>query len=250
MGKVTSVEISLEFGVLLSASDDGTAVIWDLWNANSFARLVHFSPVLRVGINRSCGTIFTLTARSLHVYDINGHPLASIELGSMQLAPATCLAVTAAPEWQEDAVVAAVGHTNGMVTLWRLVPSSTSASTPASTANRKDELSTPRSTFRYALQLAQSLVPVNVGHCASITALRVSRQKPVQSQVAYLRQKGLAPVYDGGQIELLVGDAAGYVFRWSGDQLSREEVDQLVQSRTYSVPSMSTDLTSGEPSVR
>src|SRR5690606_18381876 len=114
-----------------------------------------------------------------------------MELGSMQLAPATCLTVTAAPEWQEDAVVAAVGHANGMVTLWRLVPS-TSVSTPTSAAGgEQDEPATPTITFRYVLQLAQSLVPVHVNHCAPITALRISRQRSLQSQVAYLRRKGV-----------------------------------------------------------
>ena len=214
---------------MVSGSEDKTAVIWDLWTSASVFKMQHNSQVIRVAINRSCGNIFVLTAQSLHVYDINGQPLASVQLSTLQLAPATCMVAVSAPEWEEDAVVAATGHSNGAVTLWRLVPGLVT-----------------EHPFRYTLQLAQSLVPVTTGHSAPITALAISRTKPMNSVVAHLRRKCVAPMFDGTNVELLVGDAAGVVFRWvasAPEMLPREDLEQLVsKNRTHSTPGDPTDL--------
>lgn len=133
-GKITCIEVSTTFGVIVTGGADGNVLVWDLRKL-SFVRHLYQDfdiddadklisskdSVISVSINHKNGNILTLVGTTLSLYDINGNLLGTqpSDTYGYHNRP-TCAVATSCPEWMEDGIVAVSGHINGDVMLWSL----------------------------------------------------------------------------------------------------------------------------------
>lgn len=188
--------------------------------------------MISVSINNVAGNIAVLTQSSLSLFDINGNILSSINLNDpsfqdrqspnvtfpsfLQVFKSRPKVVLAPPcaDWQ-DGIVAVTGHESGYIFLWRLIVEIPKQIEPTSSKGL--------SNFR----LKRNLVPYSTlrTHKADITVLRlchwnIPRLRPLINR-HFEGENGL---------ELLVGDADGYVSRWDTgkiDQMTQGEISAL-----------------------
>jgi WD40 repeat protein len=73
---VTCLAASAGYQILLSGSRDRTAIVWDL-SRLTFIR-EHNAPLAAIDINDLTGDIATCSGTWLHLWSINGDPLASV----------------------------------------------------------------------------------------------------------------------------------------------------------------------------
>lgn len=135
--KVNHMAASDAWSILVSASDDGTAIVWDLNRLRFLRRLVVDppEPVLRVAIAESEGHLALLCASYLHVYTLNGELVASAPAPASPLrdysfhdasSEATMTTFCGGisffnKEFSREGPLFAVGFGNQVV-LWRLTP--------------------------------------------------------------------------------------------------------------------------------
>ncbi|XP_070180486.1 lysosomal-trafficking regulator-like [Littorina saxatilis] len=123
-GPVSVLQVCKEFGIVVSAGQDCSAVIWDI-NRLSYVRTVtkHKAPVVAVAVSSTLGDVATVShvdgpqaakmSSVLQVHTINGR-----EVGSYTCtAHITCLAYSSAPEGRSINVIAG-GLSTGVVRLW------------------------------------------------------------------------------------------------------------------------------------
>ena len=117
--QVTCLDISSEFSVIVSGSDRGTVLVWDVRSLTFIRHLPHEhdGPVLSISVNSTTGNILTLVGPHLSLFDINGNLLARQK--TFATSP-TCGVATDCPEWMEEGIVAVTGHVSGDVCLWSL----------------------------------------------------------------------------------------------------------------------------------
>ena len=119
---IKSIDMSVEFGLIVSAASNGRVLIWDL-RSFSFIRPLHegkrvgYSSRVCVSINKSNGSIFTLIDNEISVFGINGNLWGKHTFTAHR---PTCICASDCPEWMEDGIVVACGHENGEVGLYRL----------------------------------------------------------------------------------------------------------------------------------
>ncbi len=135
-GRITCLDISTTFGMIVTGGSDGKILVWDLRtltflrqlnNISSTTYTAHdgfanSSPIKSVSINHKNGNIVTLVHSSLRVFDINGNLVAkqfSTEELEGNNSP-SCAISTDCPEWMESGIVAVSGHLNGSVRLWSI----------------------------------------------------------------------------------------------------------------------------------
>ena len=223
-GTILTLDISASFSLVISGSDDRTAIVWDCGAQPKLLHVLdgHKGPVLSVSINPICGYIATLTSYELRVYSINGILLSSVNFldtitrmnnskptfklkGKVVLAPP-------AGEWQEDAVLAVTGHETGHILLWKLT-----------TVVGENE--------QCAGDIIQrNLVPflLRQTHSAAITSIKLCPSTTSKSSSFILK------AFDGeNNYEMLVGDADGFISRWAPaklDSMSPSELFEAVES--------------------
>ncbi|GFN74593.1 lysosomal-trafficking regulator [Plakobranchus ocellatus] len=136
-GGITCLAVCPAFSVLVSGSEDGTFVVWDL-NYLTYTRSVFpgggdrsvgrrevktgqeiTNPVTTVAISETLGDVASVVKTGykscqLHLHTINGQPVALQELTSDLI---HCLAFSAAPEGRSVNVVA-TGLQSGAIRLW------------------------------------------------------------------------------------------------------------------------------------
>jgi len=133
--KITCLDISTAFGMIVTGCAQGRVILWDLRTLTFVRRLRHVfkeesgSDVARrpqiltstsVSINQKNGNIVTLLGTHLSVFDVNGNLLDTEN--SLGARP-SCAIATDCPEWQEQGIVVVTGHVNGEVRFWSLNPS-------------------------------------------------------------------------------------------------------------------------------
>lgn len=134
--RVTHLTASDAWSILVSSSEDGTAIVWDM-NRLRFLRLLSVfpaEPVLRATIAESEGHVALLCASHIHVFTLNGDLIAS---SPAPLAPLEGYSMTATldanrpafsggisffnKEFSKEGPLLAVGYEN-QVALWRVAP--------------------------------------------------------------------------------------------------------------------------------
>lgn len=221
-GPILSVDVCASFSLVVSGSEDRTAMIWDCSSQPKLLHILnnHKGPVVSVSINPICGSITTLTSYELRLYSINGVLLASVNFlddsiarmnnskptfklkGKVVLAPP-------AGEWQQDAVVAVTGHDTGHVLLWKLVSTAVGEEQPTGGHIRRE------------------LVPsiLSRTHSASVCSIRLCPSVVTKPNNLILRP------FDGeSHYELLVGDCEGFVSRWAPAKLDHMSATELQEA--------------------
>jgi hypothetical protein len=133
-GRITCLDVTTSFGIIVTGGADGKILVWDLRTLTFLRQLNHIPsnscsvnegfvkrfPVKSVSVNKKNGNIVTLVHSTLRVFDINGNLVAKqsvvddFEGNDMP----SCAISTDCPEWMELGIVAVSGHMNGCVRLW------------------------------------------------------------------------------------------------------------------------------------
>jgi WD40 repeat protein len=181
-------------------------MVWDI-KGFKLLRILdqHSGPVVSVSVNPVNGYIYTLTAKELRLYTINGDLLATSFMTEPSNPKPKARVVMALPigEWQ-DGFVAVTGHDAGHVYLWKLVISIV----PNEVGNRVIREFEP--------------FPLPKTHRSDITVLRLCSSNSSKT-------KSLIPrVYEGENFyELLIGDNEGYASRWAPGKLEQLSPSEL-----------------------
>jgi WD40 repeat protein len=133
--KITCLDISTVFGIIVTGCAQGRVILWDLRTLTFVRRLRHVFKeennrsddgiqqtlgITSVSINHKNGNIITLVGPHVSVFDINGNLLGTEN--SLGARP-SCAIATDCPEWQDQGIVVVTGHINGEVRFWSLNPS-------------------------------------------------------------------------------------------------------------------------------
>ncbi|KAL1459626.1 hypothetical protein WDU94_011590 [Cyamophila willieti] len=120
---VTCLAASAAYNVIVSGSRDQTAIVWDLSRKIFVRQLRHHSaPLAAVAINDLTGDIATCAGTWLHVWSINGDPLALVNTcvgRADRMQQILCVAFSQTREW-DAANVVITGSTDGVVRMWSM----------------------------------------------------------------------------------------------------------------------------------
>lgn len=244
---VTCIDISTEFSIVVSGGADGVVCVWD-YRLKRMLRLLgdHKGPLISVSMNAMSGFIATLTAQQLRLYTINGelvsyvspaNPLGFRLNGTDTLSPPCVVLATPCGAWQ-DGVVLVTGHKDGYLYLWKLSKpvqegaeeAAKKQAKPVSTEALLERKVQPyvtthnRAKFR---ELYIAAVPVKI-HKANITVLKLCSTVPGRGKDSVAKT-----VEESRALELLVGDADGFVSRWAPlklDTLASSDLMQVLSS--------------------
>ncbi|XP_035824115.1 WD repeat and FYVE domain-containing protein 3 isoform X2 [Aplysia californica] len=115
---VTCLTASAAYSLILSGSRDRTCILWDM------SRLVfvhqlrgHVAPVAAVAINELTGDIATCAGTFLHVWNVNGEPIASVNTSTGRNQQIFCVALSQINEWDNQNVIL-TGSSDGVVRMW------------------------------------------------------------------------------------------------------------------------------------
>ncbi|KAI5732691.1 hypothetical protein M8J76_003102 [Diaphorina citri] len=118
---VTCLAASSAYNLIVSGSRDMTAIVWDLSRRIFVRQLRHHSaPLAAVAINDLTGDIATCAGTWLHVWSINGDPLAVVNTcvgRADRMQQILCVAFSQTREW-DSANVVITGSTDGVVRMW------------------------------------------------------------------------------------------------------------------------------------
>lgn len=118
---VTCLAASAAYNLIVSGSRDQTAIVWDLSRRIFVRQLRHHSaPLAAVAINDLTGDIATCAGTWLHVWSINGDPLAVVNTcvgRADRMQQILCVAFSQTREW-DAANVVITGSTDGVVRMW------------------------------------------------------------------------------------------------------------------------------------
>jgi WD40 repeat protein len=223
-GCVKCIDMNTEFNLIVSGGIDRTVCVWD-YRTKRLVRMLngHRGPLIAVSIGPLSGFIATLTETQLRLFNINGETLSFVDFsdvlclnGSISsvhgLCPPSAILVTPCADWQ-DGVVIVTGHNDGQFYLWRLrdvVSDSTAL------------LIEP--TIR---QLFVSFTPTKT-HRSSITVLKL--HSTVSLTKSKQRDMVVKSFDESRSLDLFVGDADGFVSRWSPcklDQLQHSDLQNI-----------------------
>ncbi|CAG5919009.1 unnamed protein product [Menidia menidia] len=117
---VTSLTASSAYHIVVSGSRDRTCIIWDL-NKLSFVTQLrgHRAPVSALCINELTGDIVSCAGTYIHVWSINGSPIASANTFTGRSQQILCCCVSEMNEWDMQNVIV-TGHSDGVVRFWRM----------------------------------------------------------------------------------------------------------------------------------
>ncbi|XP_024909182.1 WD repeat and FYVE domain-containing protein 3 isoform X1 [Cynoglossus semilaevis] len=117
---VTCLTASSAYHIVVSGSRDRTCIIWDL-NKLSFVTQLrgHRAPVSALCINELTGDIVSCAGTYIHVWSINGSPIASANTFTGRSQLILCVCVSEMNEWDTQNVIV-TGHSDGVVRFWRM----------------------------------------------------------------------------------------------------------------------------------
>uniref|UniRef100_A0A8C1A0U4 WD repeat and FYVE domain containing 3 n=1 Tax=Cyprinus carpio carpio TaxID=630221 RepID=A0A8C1A0U4_CYPCA len=117
---VTCLTASSAYHIIVSGSRDRTCIIWDL-NKLSFVTQLrgHRAPVSALCINELTGDIVSCAGTYIHVWSINGSPIASANTFTGRSQQILCCCISEMNEWDTQNVIV-TGHSDGVVRFWRI----------------------------------------------------------------------------------------------------------------------------------
>lgn len=258
------LELSSDFSILVSGGADANVIVWNIRTKRMLCTLSkHNGPVISLSINPLSGQIVTLTSSQLRLYTVNGRLISFANIDSREslhtnperggfsslltaAAPPRLVIATPTAEWQ-DGVVAVTGHEGGHVYLWRLHNLSSPKNVSLSELYPEDfdaahysfsaseaELESSPERLSIASQLYISSTPTKV-HRSNITVLRLcSSAGSNTNRTKDLVAKSVEEC--GRAVDLLVGDADGFVSRWTPqrlDQLPTSDLHSIIMDNSY-----------------
>ncbi|XP_071440474.1 lysosomal-trafficking regulator isoform X2 [Hetaerina americana] len=120
---ILSLCINRNFSIVVTASQDGTAIIWDLNNLTYVRSISSLSsPITLVSVSETLADIATVSdsasgSNCIHLYSVNAQPLGQVEVDGEGVLRVTSICFSTAPEGiSVNAVVA--GLSNGTIRLW------------------------------------------------------------------------------------------------------------------------------------
>ncbi|CAL9708759.1 unnamed protein product [Knipowitschia caucasica] len=136
---VTCLTASSSYHIVVSGSRDRTCIIWDLNKLSFITQLRgHRAPISALCINELTGDIVSCAGTYIHMWSINGSPIASANTFTGRSQQILCCCVSEMYEWDTQNVIL-TGHSDGVVRFWRMeflqVPE-----TPAPEQNEPDVL--------------------------------------------------------------------------------------------------------------
>jgi WD40 repeat protein len=221
--------MNTEFNLIVSGGTDRTVCVWD-FRTKRLVRMLngHCGPLLAVSVGPLSGFIATLTETQLRLFNINGELLSFVDFFDMfcepnsihsvhGMCPPTAILTTPCADWQ-DGVVIVTGHSDGQFYLWRLRDVVSESKTQLTSIHEPN-----------IRQLFVSFTPSKT-HRSSITVLKLhSTVSPMKSKHRDMVVKSFD---ESRSLDLFVGDADGFVSRWSPYKL-----DQLQHSDLQSIQS-------------
>ncbi|XP_078055406.1 WD repeat- and FYVE domain-containing protein 4 [Mustelus asterias] len=116
---VTCLAVSSTYNVIVSGSCDRTGIIWDFNTLTYVSQLQgHKETISAISINDVTGDIASCAGKYLHLWTINGQPIASINTSPGLTEEILCCCFTEVHEWNPRNVVV-TGCSDGVVRLWR-----------------------------------------------------------------------------------------------------------------------------------
>ncbi|XP_028851764.1 WD repeat and FYVE domain-containing protein 3 isoform X2 [Denticeps clupeoides] len=120
MDTVTCLTASSAYHIVVSGSRDRTCIIWDLNKLSFITQLRgHRAPVSALCINELTGDIVSSAGTYIHVWSINGSPIASTNTFTGRSQQILCCCVSEMNEWDTQNVIV-TGHSDGVVRFWRM----------------------------------------------------------------------------------------------------------------------------------
>mmetsp|Transcript_625 Transcript_625/g.751 ORF Transcript_625/g.751 Transcript_625/m.751 type:complete len:511 (-) Transcript_625:46-1578(-) len=120
-GKITTLKVSRAYSAVVSGSNDGTIIIWDL-NRLAYVRTLQFSApeeptcsVANVAISDTTGFVCASSGSLLRVWTINGSLLAQMSTSSA----ISALHMATGPSWLDDYNAILTGHADGTIRVWK-----------------------------------------------------------------------------------------------------------------------------------
>eukprot|EP00062_Callorhinchus_milii_P018807 gi/632972759/ref/XP_007902817.1/ PREDICTED: WD repeat- and FYVE domain-containing protein 4 [Callorhinchus milii] len=204
---VTCLAASPAYHVAVSGSRDRTCIVWDLNTLRYNTQLPgHEGPLCAVAINNSTGDIASCTGTSLHLWSINGQPLASICPGQEPVAEIRCLCFTELNEWDPRNVIV-TGCVDGVLRLWR----TEYGKTPEMQANHSN--GDPASKQRLA-----SASDINAGgkwEKRLVLCRRLDRNAALSGRANKTKSAITAVAVSRNHSKLFAGDSLGRIYSWS-----------------------------------
>uniref|UniRef100_A0A7M4FMA4 WDFY family member 4 n=1 Tax=Crocodylus porosus TaxID=8502 RepID=A0A7M4FMA4_CROPO len=112
---VTCLATSVTYSIIVSGSDDKTCIIWDLNQLTYISQLpTHGASLSAVAVSDSMGDIASCAGSYLHLWTINGQPLASINTTGSLEREIICCCFTKVMDWDTHSVIV-TGGTDGIV---------------------------------------------------------------------------------------------------------------------------------------
>lgn len=264
---VTCIDLCVEFSLCASGSKDKNVMVWDC-RTHRLIRVLryHNGPVISVSINSLTGWIATLTELQVRLYHINGDLLSYFNMANLRISLPTVVYATPCSDWQ-DGVVMITGHRNGHLLLWKmchydgvlaansidaadvsskvlqnavsdehtsalslLSPEEGNSSRKISSAESNSPLFNNNTNISIKRQLYVAYTPTRT-HKANITVIKLCAVAPS----ALTRGKEIITRSSDHvrSLDLFVGDAAGYISRWTPlklDQLPPNELVSILKS--------------------
>uniref|UniRef100_A0A3Q2XQ69 FYVE-type domain-containing protein n=1 Tax=Hippocampus comes TaxID=109280 RepID=A0A3Q2XQ69_HIPCM len=117
---VTCLTASSAYHIVVSGSRDRTCIVWDLNKLSFITQLRgHRAPVAALCINELTGDIVSCAGTYIHVWSINGSPIASANTFTGRSQNIACCCVSEMNEWDTHNVIV-TGHSDGVVRFWRM----------------------------------------------------------------------------------------------------------------------------------
>uniref|UniRef100_A0A8D2AKB2 WDFY family member 4 n=1 Tax=Sciurus vulgaris TaxID=55149 RepID=A0A8D2AKB2_SCIVU len=199
---VTCLAASVAFSLLVSGSQDGTCILWDLDLLTFVARLpAHQEGISAIAISDISGTIVSCAGAHLSLWNVNGQPLASITTAWGPEGAINCCCVMEGPACDTSHVIITGSH-DGIVRIWKTEDVKMSVPRQAVAEEPSVQPPSPRG-HKWEKNLALSR---ELDVSLALTG-KPSKTSPAVTALAVSRN----------QTKLLVGDEKGRIFCWSAE---------------------------------
>ena len=221
-GAITCMAAEPTFSVLVTGSECGICIIWDLARRRYVRQLgPHVGPVSAVCIDPQSGNIVSCSRDVVSVWTVDGRRIAA---SKAQSAPViTAVATSGQPDWANESLIA-TGHANGRIRLWNMAcdlppkqseVDAAAAEVAAIAAARAAVEAAVESGDAAAAAAAEAALPVPKAIKMPGWQLQVSPLGYLSTQTHVPNPQAVTTLaFSKGAQRLFVGDVTGRVFSW------------------------------------